>query len=82
MDSAHKRRRRALKAYRRLLQHYLQLACIVQEPVGVSLAENVTHFSVYSNLVHVPLSMKMQVWLVISGGCGQEGHANDPSELG
>ena len=58
------------------------MAGIVREPAGVSLAEKVTNFHVYSNLVHVPLSMKMQVWLVISGGCGQEGHANDPSELG
>ena len=60
------------------LSHY----GIVREPAGVSLAEKVTNFNVYSNLVHMPLSMEMQVWLVIGGGCGQEGHEKDPPKLG
>ena len=55
---------------------------IVREPAGVSLAEKVTNFYVYSNLVHMPLSMEMHVWLVIGGGCGQEGHKKDPPKLG
>ena len=55
---------------------------LVREPAGVSLAEKVTNFYAHSNVVHVSLSMEMHVWLVISGGCGQEGHEHDPSKLG
>ena len=55
---------------------------IVREPGGVSLAEKVTNFHVHSNLVHMPLSMELKVWLVIGGGCSQGGHDKGPPKLG
>ena len=55
---------------------------IVREPGGVSLAGKVTNFHIHSELVHMPPSMELSVWLVISGGCSQGGHEKGPPQLG
>ena len=67
---------------RLLHQRFLDLGILVQVPGGVSLTEKVTNFHVHSNLVHMPLSMELRVWLVIGGGCSQGGRDKGPPKLG
>ena len=39
---------------------------------GVDFVDSVFH--VHSNLGYMPLSMEIKVWLVIGGGCSQDGN--------